>query len=257
MFAVSHVICQKDTTQTSCANLTIVIFSQKFFWGIGKMYALLLMLLMPIDLMAQNQKDFSLLVEQYRQEMVKSITLLCAHDYEKDPFKLGWQKMKERMDMIEDGYKARDLLNHFVGRGGRYNVSSMGVTTSAVAYHGPMVTLKLIDSSRKEKLIKKTAEKMYDYLYKKAIPIDKMSVDAMEVFKIHKVERNQWDRTVVYANKREMFELTSEGQLCLKTEKRCELTTVVGLGSTAFQLEINEYGYSLLLSDVEITVWIK
>lgn len=218
-------------------------------------YIFILMLLLPIETYSKGQNEFQTLVEKYQQELVTSITMLCAHNYDKDPFTIGLSK--EQLDMIKDGYKARDLLNHFVGRGGRYNVSSRGVTTSAVAHPGPVITMNIVNSSGSKKIIKKSAEKMYDYLYKKAIPIDKMSVDAMEVFKIHKVERNRWDRTVVYANKRERYELTSEGQLCLKTEKRCELTTVVGLSSTAFQLEINEYGYSLLLSDVEVTVWIK
>ena len=148
-------------------------------------------------------------------------------------------------------------MNHFVGRGGRYNVSSIGVTTSAVVHQGPIITMKIINSSGSKKIIKKTAEKMYDYLYKKEIAIDKIKVDAIEAFKINEVKRNKWNETIVYSNKIERYETDSNEQLGFKTEKYSELTTVVGLPSTAFQLEINEYGYSLLLSDVEITVWIK
>lgn len=239
---------------SSRANF-ISIFSKMFFWGIAKVCAMLLMLLIPMDLMAQEQKNFPLLVEKYQQKLAKSITTLCAHDYDKDPFKI--RLSKESLDMIKEGYKARDLLKRFVGQGGKYNVSSKGVTTSAVVCPGPTITMTIVNSSGSKKVIKKTAEKMYDYLYKKAMPINKMEVDAMEVFKIHEVERNQWDKSIVYANKRENYESDNRGQLCLTTEKHCELTTFVGLPSTAFQLEINEYGYSLLLSDVGITIWIK
>lgn len=181
--------------------------------------------------------------------------MLCAHNYDKDPFTI--RLSKEQLDMIKDGYKARNLLNHFVGRGGRYNVSSIGVTTSAVVHQGPIITMKIINSSGSKKIIKKTAEKMYDYLYKKKIAIDEIKVDAIEAFKINEVKRNKWNETVVYSNKIERYETDSNEQLGFKIEKYCDLTTVVGLPSTAFRLEINEYGYSLLLSDVEITIWTK
>ena len=215
-------------------------------------YIFILMLLLPIETYSkgQRQNDFQTLVEKYQQKLATSITMLCAHNYDKDPFTI--RLSKEQLDMIKDGYKARNLLNHFVGRGGRYNVSSIGVTTSAVVHQGPIITMKIINSSGSKKIIKKTAEKMYDYLYKEKIAIDKIKVDAIEAFK-----RNKWNETIVYSNKIERYETDSNEQLGFKTEKYSELTMVVGLPSTAFQLEINEYGYSLLLSDVEITVWIK
>lgn len=220
-------------------------------------YIFILMLLLPIETYSkgQRQNDFQTLVEKYQQKLATSITMLCAHNYDKDPFTI--RLSKEQLDMIKDGYKARDLLNHFVGRGGRYNVSSIGVTTSAVVHQGPIITMKIINSSGSKKIIKKTAEKMYDYLYKEKNAIDKIKVDAIEAFKINEVKRNKWNETIVYSNKIERYETDSNEQLGFKTEKYSELTTVVGLPSTAFQLEINEYGYSLLLSDVEITVWIK
>ena len=212
------------------------------------------MLLLPIETYSkgQRQNDFQTLVEKYQQKLATSITMLCAHNYDKDPFTI--RLSKEQLDMIKDGYKARNLLNHFVGR---YNVSSIGVTTSAVVHQGPIITMKIINSSGSKKIIKKTAEKMYDYLYKEKIAIDKIKVDAIEAFKINEVKRNKWNETIVYSNKIERYETDSNEQLGFKTEKYSELTMVVGLPSTAFQLEINEYGYSLLLSDVEITVWIK
>ena len=213
------------------------------------------MLLLPIETYSKGQSEFQTLVEKYQQRLITSITMLCAHNYDKDPFTI--RLSKEQLDMIKDGYKARNLLNHFVGRGGRYNVSSIGVTTSAVVHQGPIITMKIINSSGSKKIIKKTAEKMYDYLYKEKIAIDKIKVDAIEAFKINEVKRNKWNETIVYSNKIERYETDSNEQLGFKTEKYSELTTVVGLPSTAFQLEINEYGYSLLLSDVEITVWIK
>lgn len=213
------------------------------------------MLLLPIETYSKRQSEFQTLVEKYQQRLITSITMLCAHNYDKDPFTI--RLSKEQLDMIKDGYKARNLLNHFVGRGGRYNVSSIGVTTSAVVHQGPIITMKIINSSGSKKIIKKTAEKMYDYLYKEKIAIDKIKVDAIEAFKINEVKRNKWNETIVYSNKIERYETDSNEQLGFKTEKYSELTTVVGLPSTAFQLEINEYGYSLLLSDVEITVWIK
>lgn len=120
--------------------------------------------------------------------------MLCAHNYDKDPFTI--RLSKEQLDMIKDGYKARNLLNHFVGRGGRYNVSSIGVTTSAVVHQGPIITMKIINSSGSKKIIKKTAEKMYDYLYKEKIAIDKIKVDAIEAFKINEVKRNKWNETI-------------------------------------------------------------
>lgn len=215
------------------------------------------MLLLPIETYSkgQRQNDFQTLVEKYQQKLATSITMLCAHNYDKDPFTI--RLSKEQLDMIKDGYKARNLLNHFVGRGGRYNVSSIGVTTSAVVHQGPIITMKIINSSGSKKIIKKTAEKMYDYLYKKKIAIDEIKVDAIEAFKINEVKRNKWNETVVYSNKIERYETDSNEQLGFKIEKYCDLTTVVGLPSTAFRLEINEYGYSLLLSDVEITIWTK
>ena len=215
------------------------------------------MLLLPIETYSkgQRQNDFQTLVEKYQQKLATSITMLCAHNYDKDPFTI--RLSKEQLDMIKDGYKARNLLNHFVGRGGRYNVSSIGVTTSAVVHQGPIITMKIINSSGSKKIIKKTAEKMYDYLYKEKIAIDKIKVDAIEAFKINEVKRNKWNETVVYSNKIERYETDSNEQLGFKIEKYCDLTTVVGLPSTAFRLEINEYGYSLLLSDVEITIWTK
>lgn len=215
------------------------------------------MLLLPIETYSkgQRQSEFQTLVEKYQQRLITSITMLCAHNYDKDPFTI--RLSKEQLDMIKDGYKARNLLNHFVGRGGRYNVSSIGVTTSAVVHQGPIITMKTINSSGSKKIIKKTAEKMYDYLYKKKIAIDKIKVDAIEAFKINEVKRNKWNETVVYSNKIERYETDSNEQLGFKIEKYCDLTTVVGLPSTAFRLEINEYGYSLLLSDVEITIWTK
>lgn len=218
-------------------------------------YIFILMLLLPIETYSKRQSEFQTLVEKYQQRLITSITMLCAHNYDKDPFTI--RLSKEQLDMIKDGYKARNLLNHFVGRGGRYNVSSIGVTTSAVVHQGPIITMKIINSSGSKKIIKKTAEKMYDYLYKEKIAIDKIKVDAIEAFKINEVKRNKWNETIVYSNKIERYETDSNEQLGFKTEKYSELTTVVGLPSTAFQLEINEYGYSLLLSDVEITVWIK
>lgn len=220
-------------------------------------YIFILMLLLPIETYSkgQRQSEFQTLVEKYQQRLITSITMLCAHNYDKDPFTI--RLSKEQLDMIKDGYKARNLLNHFVGRGGRYNVSSIGVTTSAVVHQGPIITMKTINSSGSKKIIKKTAEKMYDYLYKKKIAIDKIKVDAIEAFKINEVKRNKWNETVVYSNKIERYETDSNEQLGFKIEKYCDLTTVVGLPSTAFRLEINEYGYSLLLSDVEITIWTK
>lgn len=220
-------------------------------------YIFILMLLLPIETYSkgQSQSEFQTLVEKYQQRLITSITMLCAHNYDKDPFTI--RLSKEQLDMIKDGYKARNLLNHFVGRGGRYNVSSIGVTTSAVVHQGPIITMKIINSSGSKKIIKKTAEKMYDYLYKKKIAIDKIKVDAIETFKINEVKRNKWNETVVYSNKIERYETDSNEQLGFKIEKYCDLTTVVGLPSTAFRLEINEYGYSLLLSDVEITIWTK
>lgn len=220
-------------------------------------YIFILMLLLPIETYSkgQRQSEFQTLVEKYQQRLITSITMLCAHNYDKDPFTI--RLSKEQLDMIKDGYKARNLLNHFVGRGGRYNVSSIGVTTSAVVHQGPIITMKIINSSGSKKIIKKTAEKMYDYLYKKKIAIDEIKVDAIEAFKINEVKRNKWNETVVYSNKIERYETDSNEQLGFKIEKYCDLTTVVGLPSTAFRLEINEYGYSLLLSDVEITIWTK
>lgn len=220
-------------------------------------YIFILMLLLPIETYSkgQRQSEFQTLVEKYQQRLATSITMLCAHNYDKDPFTI--RLSKEQLDMIKDGYKARNLLNHFVGRGGRYNVSSIGVTTSAVVHQGPIITMKIINSSGSKKIIKKTAEKMYDYLYKKKIAIDEIKVDAIEAFKINEVKRNKWNETVVYSNKIERYETDSNEQLGFKIEKYCDLTTVVGLPSTAFRLEINEYGYSLLLSDVEITIWTK
>ncbi len=49
--------------------------------------------------------------------------------------------------------------------------------------------MKIINSSGSKKIIKKTAEKMYDYLYKEKIAIDKIKVDAIEAFKINEVKK--------------------------------------------------------------------
>ena len=65
------------------------------------------MLLLPIETYSkgQRQNDFQTLVEKYQQKLATSITMLCAHNYDKDPFTI--RLSKEQLDMIKDGYKAR------------------------------------------------------------------------------------------------------------------------------------------------------
>lgn len=45
------------------------------------------MLLLPIETYSkgQRQNDFQTLVEKYQQKLATSITMLCAHNYDKDP----------------------------------------------------------------------------------------------------------------------------------------------------------------------------
>lgn len=242
MFAASNAICQKDITQTSCASFIISIFPKKFFWDNSMVCFLLLMLLMPVNLKAQELKDFSLLVEKCQQGLTASIKTLCTHDYKKDPFKL-----------LKEGSETDWGFKRFVGGGSRYLLLS-GVTSTAKACSGPIMTIRIITPNGKIKIIRKNAEKMHDYLYEKIIPIERIKVNTMEVFRINEIREDDRER-VIYTN-RMTYRSNQEG-LHLTAEHPYEIKTILCLTGEKHQSEIKEYGYSLLLSDVDVTIWTK
>ena len=77
-------------------------------------YIFILMLLLPIETYSkgQRQNDFQTLVEKYQQKLATSITMLCAHNYDNELFKLGWKKMEERQRM-EKKLESNGLLKTF------------------------------------------------------------------------------------------------------------------------------------------------
>lgn len=216
----------------------------------------ILMLLLPIAISAkgQSQNEFQMLVEKYQQGLITSINMLCTHNYNKVPFKLRCKLMKERKNVLkEEGLDSDGVLNRFVGGGSRYLLLS-GVASTAKACLGLIVTIRIISPKGKMKIIRKTAEKMHDYLYERVIPIERIEVNAMEVFRINEIREDdrEW---VVYAN-RMTYKSNSES-LYLTVEHPCEIKTILCLTEEKHQLEIKEYGYSLLLSDIDVTIWTK
>ena len=217
-------------------------------------YIFILMLLLPIETYSKGQwqNDFQTLVEKYQQKLATSITMLCAHNYDNELFKLGWKKMEERQRM-EKKLESNGLLKRFVGGGSRYLLLS-GVASTAKACSGPIMTIRIITPNGKMKIIRKTAEKMHNYLYEKVIPVERIKVNAIEVFQINEIREDDRER-VVYAN-RMIYKSNQEG-LHLTVEHPCEIKTILCLTGEKHQSEIKEYGYSLLLSDVDVTIWTK
>ena len=65
------------------------------------------------------------------------------------------------------------------------------------------------------------------------------------------------DKFLAFSNRKERFESDVLGTLVLKDATICDLCVEQNESSFFPNHEIKEYGYSLLLSDVDVTIWTK
>lgn len=257
MVTASKVICLKDITPTSCANFTISIFPKKFFGDNRMICFLLLMLFMPVNLIAQEQNNPAILVAKYQKKLINVLISLCSHNYKVE---LGQLRDKKKYDEREKlGMQETEVfffLRTFVASANRYNLSD-GVASGTYACPSPTMCLTLINAKGQKKRIKKPVRKMWNYLRDRVIAIARIKVETMEVFKVNQTEDISFDKFLAFSNRKERFESDVLGTLVLKDATICDLCVEQNESSFFPNHEIKEYGYSLLLSDVDVTIWTK